>query len=383
MDRRMEGESARAGQVELRTRAVAWCALLVAAAVTIVRCIRPPDGFALTGAIFTCDVAPKRCAFGQALALLHVPAGHLAVYSIVALSLLLTAMALYGLAAVRSGLTGTATGLVIMASFAASYGFGVFVSLNGSLDVPMAILAVAGLLVPQRLQAPTIAIAAVLGVLVHEAYLIVFLPVTLLPLLLRIRKPRDLAAPLLIGVMALSVVLLSALERPMTPAQAEQTFRLLQAKADFPVQGYSVAVLHRSLSDNLAMMAAIERTPWFWRMQLANAVLLAPAAGLFTAVVCLGWRSPALAKLAALAAAASPLAMNALGYDVLRWGGLCVLTMTLSLCAVAQRYGPPRLMTPAFQVCAALFAFVPFLLPAPYSHQAGAPPEVQKIIQQS
>jgi hypothetical protein len=381
----MTGSDATSEQVRIGRwpHAIVACAPLLAVAVTLARSIRPPDTFAATQAMFTCDLAPKRCAFGQTLALLHIPAGHFAIYSTVSTILLVAVVALYGLAIVRSRLAASTVGLVMAASLAASFGFGVFVALNGSLDVPMAILAAAGLLAPRQLQGPTIAVAAVLGVLVHEAYLVIFLPTAMLPLVLRVERVKDLIAPVAISGAVLAVTVLCALNRPLTHDQADHLLKLLQTKADFPLQGYGLAVLHRSLADNLAMMGEIARTPWFWSLQLANAALLAPVAGLFVCLVYLGWRAPARAKLATIAAAAAPLSMNILGYDVLRWGGLCTLAMALSLCALAARYGAPRLTTPLFPGCAALFAVVPLLLPAPYSHQVGAPAQVEAILQQS
>lgn len=77
------------------------------------------------------------------------------------------------------------------------------------------------------------------------------------------------------------------------------------------------------------------------------------------------------------------LALDVLGYDVLRWGGLCILTMLMALAALAARHGPPASVTPVSPGVAAIFAVVPLLLPAPYSHQAGAPPAVQDILRRS
>ncbi len=363
----------------LHTAAVA--APLAAGAVTVTRCLQAPSAWAATQALFTCDIALKRCALGQAIALLHIPAGRFAVYSALSYALLAMSIALLGAAFVRSSLTASAAGLVMVASLAASYGFGVFVSLNGFLDVPMVILAVCGLLAPRRWQATAIAAAAAMGVLVHEAYLVVFLPAALLPLVLRAQRPGDLIAPLAIVGVALLITAFCALDRPLAPEKAQRAFDTLQARADFRLEPYSLAILRRSLADNLAMMGQLARTPWFWSLQFANIVLLAPVLGLFVVLVCRGWSAPWPAKLATIGAALTPLAMNGLGYDVLRWGGLCILAIALALGAMASRYGAPRLNSPLFPGVAALLAVVPLFLPPAYSHQAGAPPQVQAILQ--
>jgi hypothetical protein len=364
-------------------RRALWLAPVAALLVTFARSLRQPDPWAATQAMFTCDIAPKRCGFGQALAWLHIPVGHFAVYAAVSTALLCLVVLVYGLALARSGLARSAAGLIMIGSLAASYGFGVFIALNGSLDLPMALLAAASFLVRGRFQVAVVAICAVIGVLVHEAYLVIFLPATVLPLVLRAERARDWIAPVAVVGAGVLVAGLCALGRPLSPAQAAQALKLLQARADFPLEPYGFAILRRSLSDNLAMMADIGRTHWFWSLQLANAMLLLPVAGLFLTVVCLGWRAPAVAKLAAVATAFTPLAMNLLGYDVLRWGGLSILTMGLSLAALSARYGAPLLRSPLFAGVAAMFAVIPLLLPAPYSHQAGAPQEVQAILQRS
>jgi hypothetical protein len=378
-DKTAEGTTGRSAGASLTMNALP----LLALAITFIRCIRPPDAFAATQALFTCDVAPKRCAFGQALAVLHIPAGQFAVYSTLSFGLLLLAIGLAAMAAIRSGLARSGGGVVMLASLAASFGFGVFIALNGSLDVPMEILAVTAFLTRGRLQVAVITVAAIIGVMVHEAYLVIFLPVTLLPLLLRVNRMTDLTAPLTIGGVAFLIAVACALNRPLDSHATQRAFDLLQARADFPLQGYGLAVLRRSLGDNLAMMSELAKTSWFWNLQLANGILLAPVGCLFLSLVGLGWRISWPSKLLAVAAASSPLAMNLLGYDVLRWGGLCILTMALALCALAARYGPPRLASPLFPGLAAMFAVIPLLLPPAYSHQAGAPADVQAILQRT
>lgn len=357
---------------------------LAALGVAVIRGFRPPIPWAFTQAQFTCDLIPKRCAFGQVLSSLHFPAERYDAFTGLATILLGAALALYGVLALRSRLLSTLEGLTITAALAASFGVTLIAAMNGYLDIPMALLAVGCFLAPERLRVPVAWAAAVAGVLVHEAYLVIFLPVSLLPLLLRVRRPVELLAPATIAASALTVAIRLALEKPLAPDQADRALAVIQARADSWIDSADFQVMSRSLADNLHLMTQLSQTGW-WRGQiLAGAATLAPPAVLFLWLVLWGeGLAPGRARVLAALAALAPLAMNVLGFDAQRWSALCTPTMLLALAALYQAYGPLRLKAkPLFVGVAAMLSLFPLILPRPLAQNPSLPPTVTQIIGQ-
>jgi hypothetical protein len=360
-------------------RPLAWAFAIVCLGVSLVRGFAKPNPWAGAQLAFTCDIAPKRCVIGQALSLLHVPVRTLEQFHTLGLLMLAAAIVAFVAAAWTCRLVKSSEGVVAMGALAASYGFSMFVANVGFLDVVMAILASICLIVPDRWRAAATFACVAAGVLVHEGFLIIFLPVLLLPLVLANPSPKGLLWPVAIAAAALLLVLSLALHKPLSEEQGLAAWRQLQSRVDYPVPYDTIHVLTRSLADNLRLMLALSKTHGFQMTQLGSLAILLPILVVFADLVVHGSPAPPWAKALAILCALSPLAMNLLGYDVVRWVGLCSLTMFLALAALARRYGPPRLRSPRlFAMVAILLSVTPLAFPRPW-HGAGGTPEMTQI----
>jgi hypothetical protein len=361
---------------------LAWAPVVPVAAfaLAIVRSLSPPNEWAAAQAVFTCDLAPKRCGYGSALALLHVDVRSLDAFHVVSNVALAIALALLLWRVIRSRLAGSAEGSAMLTVLALTYGFGMFVALTGYLDVPMAALVGLAVLAPPRWRGPAAVVAVAAGMTIHEGFLVMFVPTLLLPQALVARRPRDLAWAAGAAILAVAMALSLALHRPLSHDQALAAARTLQTRIDYPLPADAVQVLGRSLADNLRLMRALAATRWFWSVQMAASVLFLPAVILFAGTVLMGWAIPWTRKALAILVALSPLAMNLLGFDVVRWTGMSAVCMAFALAALAELHGPPRMRkADLFVLVALLLSPIALFLPRPLEHIAGWPADVRAI----
>jgi hypothetical protein len=373
-------EAATSSRAEASSRYLRLLPIL-AAAVAIVHGFRRPLPWAATQAQFTCDLIPKRCAFGQALARAHFPAGRYEAFAALATTLSISALLVYAVVAWRAGLLRSVVGVMLLAALAGSFGTTVLAAMNGYLDLPLALIAALCILPSAPMQKFAVWVAAIAGIAIHEGYLIIFLPVTLLPLLLRVRRPRDIIMPAMILLSALALTILLALNKPLQPSQADQAMRILQARVDFDVDPAAVLVTARSMSDNLHMMGQLIHTGW-WRGQLlAGVAIFLPPGAMFTWAVLGALRAPWTAKALTLLAGVSPLAMNLIGFDTWRWSALCVVTMFLAVAAAVKQFGPLRLSAaPLFVGVALMLCPLCLLFPRPLAQNPNLSPDIIRII---
>ncbi len=221
----------------------------------------------------------KRGLFGAALGR-PLELWHYGRFAVVSFALLGTLMLLYVAFVRKSGLYAQPAGRVTIAIFAASYVATFFSSLNGYLDIPLACLTLAVLLVRDlRLRVALTMPVLCVALLVHEMFLFVFLPVILLSFLLQGARERKRFAYVSMGailVVSLAITCAVALRAPMGAVKAKALEQMIQSRVDFVPQQEVFDVLVRSAKDNAVMMLGHMAEFQWWAKQIICAVAFGP-----------------------------------------------------------------------------------------------------------
>lgn len=282
----------------------------------------------------------KRGLLGEALTTLGLDPARYAVFA--AVSALLLALLLGLLAALvwaNRPLRRIGDGRVV-ALFGSGFALTYLVNSIGYLDIPLLILALAVVSLPHdRLRLPAALAAGVVGVLVHEMYVLVFFPLTLLPTLLDAAAARTpwprLAGAGAVALAVAGIAALVALQPSLTAEQAAHLQREIAARADFPVRPDAIEVLTRSAADNLRIMGGLWSKDYWWEGQLFAAAAFLPTAAVF---LWLALRMTGGAvRLCVAGAGLSPLLMQILGWDLYRWYALATVNCFMVLLIVARR----------------------------------------------
>ncbi len=268
--------------------------------------------------------------------------------------------------------TGTPwTGAVMMTSFGLTY----LVSLTGHLEIFQAVLAIAVLSIRRaRLFLPVAIAASIAGLLVHELFLLVFVPLFALRALLDTlqpgptspghrNEPATLRSPFLsgraLGLLALIVItlvtaLVLSVAPTLTPPKISMLRQSMIARLDFPPREWLFAVFARGIGDNLQIMEGLARTPHYWSMQVESLFLFGPATIFFLAISLRQVRhwpeaTRTLLRIAVFLASLSPLLLHSQGFDSFRFNALTALTSFLVMFIVLTHQGS---QTRALQVSA-------------------------------
>jgi hypothetical protein len=248
-----------------------------------------------------------------------------------------------------------------VAVFVSSYAVTYLSSLIGYLDIPLAILAVATLLVRSTKMRFLFAVpVCVVALLIHELFFFVFLPVILFSFVLDAMLTEDRRARMHVWVMCGVLLCVSgavtvrmAQEKLITHAEAKALYAEDAARADFPVKPDFFSLLTRSASDNLRVMKIVYANPTWDFYFAVNVVRLLPVIVLLALPVLAilksfpEGRTRSIVRLAALVAAFSPLFMHVLGWDNARWNALACLTIFLVLLTLTRSLPVPSIALPA------------------------------------
>lgn len=318
--------------------------------------LRLPSLWGATQAQSSCAFGiVKRCLYGQIWRWLGVPVNHYVVFA--ALSFWLLAAFLITLIwyARRMRLTASVEGAAVVALFASSFALTYLTSLVGYLDFPMAMLAIAAVASPPRWRLPAISAAALFGILLHELYFLVFLPVSLLsailPALRDATSTRDalrrLAPSICVVLAAGALVVALAWGRPMDAASVAALKQQVTRSVDFPVDNFYFdeffVAMCQSTLDNVRIMIGRASDPLYWVRQVLGALAFLPSVALAGWVA---WKSAATAVpraklwlIAAVVTAAvlSPLLLNAFAWDLYRWQALVVLNAYVAMGVIAAQ----------------------------------------------
>jgi hypothetical protein len=326
-----------------------WGACTVLFAVlAILKGLRLPSLWAATQAFLDYRAGIiKRGLLGQVAGALGIPIGHYDVFVAVS-SILLLAFCVLLVCWIRiSGVRRLAHGSVL-AVFAASFILSFLAQLIGYLEIPAAIVALAALAASaSRWRLTIVLVAGVAGILIHENYLLTFLPVTLLPAFLSAvsgRQPlRELVPVLAVSLVLAAVVLAVALGAAMTAEQVRTLQAAMSASVDFQPRGDFFPVLTRSIGSNVLLMLDKMTTGAWWAAQANAFIAFMPTTAFFLWLAlqivdaCHPGRQGRWIKGALLIAGLCPLTMQFIGWDIYRWYALAGLNSFLVLTVVCFR----------------------------------------------
>lgn len=182
-------------------------------------------------------------------------------------------------------------------------------------------------------------VATVIGVLVHEVYLVVVCPLICLALMLRKRWGEAVV----FGAVAIGATAWLMEAGVGDRALSAQMLRHHRALVDFPLRTDAFNIFARAVSANHDVTAArFEQAGWIRGFVGSLAVLL-PTALFFLYIgarrLWAAWRDDALWERAVgvftfAVVALGPLALHLFGWDMHRWNALCVVTAFLGLAAI-------------------------------------------------
>jgi hypothetical protein len=298
----------------------------------------------------------KRGLFGT---LVTRPLGleHYARFALVSTLLLLMLLGLFAVFAKRTGMIARCGSAMPLAVFGASFAVTFLGNLNGYMDIPLGILTVLVLMVKDMGKRALLAVPVVIAaILIHEIFLLVFLPVIVLSFVLQgmfaatVRERRwGMVAGIGVVVLAGAVTVGTAARASRTQQSAETLRDEISKRVDFQVDPLFFNVFTRSAMDNVRIMKA-QSKQHMWRMaQVGSLMILLPAAGLLLAIAYrllklnAAGRNWGLALWACLVATLMPLTMNAFGWDVGRWYALAGVAAFLSLGVVCLHVPGPEL----------------------------------------
>ena len=261
----------------------------------------------------------------------------------------------------RSTLEARFGSLAVAAIFAGSYAVTYLTHLVGYTDILNAMLAMLLLLVRGALQRFLLALVIVpVAMLIHESFLLLFLPVVLLSFALdfaaappgRVRARIAVMGAVLL-LMALGITLSTSLRPSLTAAQTQKFQAEVAARVDFPLEPGVFALLDHSVAQEMRYMAIAVRVPHWWNQLSVSIACLLPLLLLLIyfqrrllreGPLPLDPAAQLWLRLAALAAVFAPLLMHLVAWDAARWNVLCTFAAFLVL-LVLSRHLPPGAIT--------------------------------------
>jgi hypothetical protein len=325
------------------------CAFIFAT-LSILKGLRIPGLWAATQAYLNYqDGFIKRGLFGTVVRGLGVPIEHYGVFVTVSGFTLAVFIALLLLWITVSDVRRLDGGSLV-ALFAASYCVTFLAHLIGYLEIPSGVLAILALLASRsRVYLVVVFGVGVLGVLIHENYSLTFLPLTLLPAILRAfdsaPAKREFAAVLAVAMAIGTIVVLEALAPPLNAGRLASLQAEITAAVDFQPRADVLEVLSRSAFDNIAIMRNTMRNPLWWLAQITALIVFMPTTALFIwrSLEIIDARAPKpyarIIKVIVALTALCPLSLQLVGWDIYRWYALAALVSFIVLTVVWRHYG--------------------------------------------
>ena len=328
----------------------------VVGALALLKGIRLPNRWSATQAQLDYSQGfVKRGFFGAAIAG-PLGLGHYARFAVVSYGLLAVLAVLVIVLALKSGLVKRLGGAEMLAVFCGCYGVSTIANTVGYMDVPLGILAVCVLFV--RSAWARFAVGLVLtavGLLVHELFLFVFVPVVVLSFVVQgVREKRRgvVVAGLVLALAAGVVGWKLVHQRPMTGAQAIAINEHVAQRVDFQPRQDFFTVLVLSSADNQRIMNTYFHIFDWYVKQAASVVVFGPSLVLLLVAMVKVLRGAAVEAWliwVAVVCALSPLAMHLFAWDVGRFNGLTCLTAFLALIVVVKFTDGPTLVSTVMQ----------------------------------
>ncbi len=284
----------------------------------------------------------KRGLFGAAVSRpLHLE--HYSRFAVVSFALLAITAIVFVLYVARSGIFRAVGEGEAAALFLASFAIPCVVNLIGYFDIVLFGVTLALLLVRSPHLRFGLAIpASALALMVHESFLMLFVPVLLFSFFLDAAggrsKPRTAwMYATTLGVLCVATTLLLARGASLSPAKTNLLMHEVAAQADFTVRPDFFKVMQRSFGDNVQLMLRKVLEPLQMEEQLSGIIVFLPLLLLlliYIRQVCrqsldLWLRKRGFAV--ACCVAVVPLLMQVLGWDVFRWDAWSCVAAFLAL----------------------------------------------------
>lgn len=337
-----------------------WLLLsLVVGAMAVAKGVRLPNDWSATQMQVDYSLGfVKRGLAGEIAGLLQIPIYRYHVFAVVSFAVLALALGLL-VVLVRRSLADPEFKLYLPV-FASSMAVSFMVHCVGYLDILLLAALLAALLTTSpRFALPVAAVASVTGVLIHEMFLLSFLPVLLLRIGLDAllvegaeRRRHIVYGFVLLAVVGVITVIVS-LAKPMTPGQVEALKAAIGSRVDFQLRADFFVVLQRSLGDNIGTMLWLFKSPQWWIHEAIAAVALLWVAIFFVArsIDRIRTRSDLdnpMVVVAVVAASLAPASLQLLGWDIYRWYALAALNAFLVYAIVTRAVPrPERAAAPA------------------------------------
>jgi len=294
----------------------------------------------------------KRGLFGSICNALNIPIQHYDVMVAVAFALAAIVVALFAIAVWKARLFEDELGLAGCVVFLSSYAVTYFAHLVGRMDTILLGLTLCVITIRSPLiRFLVLLVTAPIAALLHEMFLLIFLPACLLPGVLDMLEAKRLgewlrrgAVVVLPAAACLAVVMVVA-SHGVSQAQSAAIQWDISRRIDFAPGSAPWVTISLGFDENMAIgMRVMSKPDWPWKI-FASTLIFLPAAAFLLAVAVEKLKSAGalrlkLAAFAVIAAAAAPICMNRLGSDTHRWHTHLVLAAFCALLVVALRARP-------------------------------------------
>ena len=320
-------------------------------AVSLLKGMRYPGLWAATQVLINYDFGLiKRGLFGATLGnWLHLE--HYTRFSLVSYVLLGLFVVLLGVFTLQAGALRKLGSIEVVALFAGSCTLTFMAHIVGYMDIPLGILTMLLLLVRNPMIRIIAAVpACLLGILIHESFLVVFFPCVLFSFILDIVRATDakkrvtlLAFVSMLFAAVLSLTFGMALKTRLTQDQISALRVEGIRRADFPIREDVFDLLRHSTGQNIVSMKDHFLQPWMDLLYIEDKLIYGATIVLLLISVVKITRSSHAGKplriltAGAVIAACAPILMMFLGWDFARWDALCCLDcflVLLTLCRV-------------------------------------------------
>lgn len=274
----------------------------------------------------------KRGLLGQLLYLAHIRSQHrVELFCFLELALLFGLLVLFTW---QSDLLSERRNPLLVAAFAGSYAVTFLTHLVGYQDIALYTLALSVILVRSVQTRFLLAIpCCVIGLLIHENFLLSAMPTVLFSFFAGPRQVVSRKASAYSGVLIVVGVVIFfgiALEASLSGHALEQFKRDTLAGAPYPVDPQILNVLGMSVVDNLKLNLQVISQGWWWWAELGVAVMvLGPL--ILLIFYSAGGLTEGRIRAAFWCASLSPLLLNVIGWDNVRWASLCSLSAYINL----------------------------------------------------
>jgi hypothetical protein len=282
--------------------------------------------------------------------------GHYVVVSTVLLLLLFAALVLL---ARSSKLAERTPPGELLAVFSSSYGVSYLASLNGYLDISLALLCVAPLFVRRTgWRLAVAAVTTVVGILIHEQFCFAYLPLLVVSVLFGAATAKSVAerrlawgGGVLLVALGLGLMTYMSLHVSVTAAQTEVLRQSMARTADRPLDKEVLKVLNFTPRQNLEIMQSVWRRPTYPIAQGESLLLFGPTAAVLswaTLLLLRRWMPGKHRWLYAgvLLGTLSPLSLHLMGWDKNRWNEMLCLNAFLMLLLVSRLLGAEAVQLP-------------------------------------